>query len=313
MMPGVCSGSVAGRSWFARGVPYLCLLASAVVPTPAQTASPDRIVAEWMVRMGGSVILDGQRQPITDLALLPTSDFRIHTLNFTGITQWGFALEDELRRLPPLPHLKELYVNGRLWYDQPIPLVASTMGLFSACTELEKLVISKPVQTYIPMDESVVKGLKALTGLRELRAHQTRIAGASLMPFSALQYLDLNYDRTFDDRGMNSLQSMTALSKLYLRGTSITDAGLKNLSALTNLTELDLADTGIGYAGLSQLAALSKLRRLHLQTPNVTDAGLDALHAMAGLEELSLYRTKVSNAGLAKLTGLKHLRALDLR
>ena len=78
--------------------------------------------------MGGSVILEGQR-PIVDLALLPTASFRIHALNFTGITQWGFALEDELRRLPPLPHLKELYVNGRLWYDQPIPLVASTMGL----------------------------------------------------------------------------------------------------------------------------------------------------------------------------------------
>ena len=227
--------------------------------------------------MGGSVILEGQRRPIADLALLPTSGFRIHALNFTGITQWGFSLEDDLRRLPSLPHLKELYINGRLWYDQPIPLVASTMGLFSACTELEKLVLSKPVQTHVPFDESV-QGLQSLTGLHEFRAHQTRIAGASLMPFSALQYLDLNYDRTFNDEGMNSLQSMTALSKLYLRGTSISDAGLKNLSALTNLTELDLADTGVGDAGLSCLAALTKLRRLNLQTANVTDAGLDALH-----------------------------------
>src|SRR6478672_397488 len=105
------------------------LLVSALVPSWAQEASPDRIVAEWMLRMGGSVILEGQRRPITDLADLPTSDFRIHTLNFSGVTQWAFALEDELKRLPPLPHLKELYVNGRLWYDQPVPLVASTMKL----------------------------------------------------------------------------------------------------------------------------------------------------------------------------------------
>src|SRR5690349_8405772 len=97
-------------------------LALALATAWAQEASPDRVVAEWMLRMGGSVILEGQRRPITDLADLPTSDFRIHTLNFTGITQWGFALEDELKRLPPLAHLKELYVNGRLWYDQPISL-----------------------------------------------------------------------------------------------------------------------------------------------------------------------------------------------
>src|SRR6266403_3178642 len=90
----------------------ILLLASALVPACAQDSSPDRIVAEWMLRMGGSVILEGQRRPITDLADLPTSDFRLHTLNFTGITQWAFALEDELKRLPPLPHLKELYVNS---------------------------------------------------------------------------------------------------------------------------------------------------------------------------------------------------------
>src|SRR5256886_4877565 len=98
------------------------LLALTLVPVRGQEAAPDRIVAEWMLRMGGSVILEGQRRPITDLADLPNSDFRLHTLNFTGITQWGFALEEELKRLPPIPHLKELYVNGRLWYDQPVPL-----------------------------------------------------------------------------------------------------------------------------------------------------------------------------------------------
>src|SRR5689334_2518626 len=289
-----------------------CLLALALVPAIAQDASPDRIVAEWMLRMGGSVILEGQRRPITDLADLPTSDFQIHTLNFTGVTQWAFALEDELKRLPPLPHLKELYVNGRLWYDQPVPMVAATMRLLASSPALEKVILSKPVQTYIPFDDTVLKGLEPLAGLQELRVHQTRIPGAALAPFP-LKYLDLNYDRTFNDQGMNSLKSMVGLTKLYLRGTSVTDAGLKNLSGLTNLTELDLADTGITDTGLSSLAGLTKLRRLNLQAANVTDAGLDALRAMTTLEELSLYRTKVSNAGLAKLAHLKNLHALDVR
>jgi hypothetical protein len=147
--------------------------------------------------MGG--VVPRQRNAIFDLADLPTTDFRIHTLNFTGITQWGFALRDELQRLPPLPHIKELYVNGRLWYDQPVTLVEATMGLFSGFTGIEKLVLSKPVQTYIPFDDTVLKALAPLAGLRELRVHQTRIPGSVLALFR-LKHLDLNYDRTFDDR-----------------------------------------------------------------------------------------------------------------
>src|SRR5215831_21349342 len=143
----------------------MLLLASALIPASAQDASPDRVVAEWMLRMGGSVILEGQRRPITDLADLPQSEFHIRTLNFTGITQWGFALENELKSLPPLTHLKELYVNGRLWYDQPVSLVASTMRLFAGYTDLEKIILSKPVQTYIPFDDTVLKELSGLTRL----------------------------------------------------------------------------------------------------------------------------------------------------
>jgi hypothetical protein len=102
-------------------------------PRPSKIEGPaaDRMVAEWMLRMGGSIVLEGQRKPITDLADLPTTDFQIHTLNFTGITMYAASLQDELRKLPPLPHLKELYINGRLWYDQPAPRVQATIALFS--------------------------------------------------------------------------------------------------------------------------------------------------------------------------------------
>src|SRR5262249_20684600 len=261
------------------------LLAIALVPAAAQNTSPDRMVAEWMVRMGGSVVLEGQHRSISDLAELPPSDFFVRTLNFTGITQWAFALEDELRRLPPLQHVKEVYVNGRLWYDQPVSLVEATMSLFAGSPELETLMLSRPVQTYIPFDDTVVKALQPLTKLKELRVRQTRLAGAALAAFS-LKHLDLNYDRTFNDAGMASLKEMTGLTALYLRGTSITDEGLKNLSGLTSLTELDLADVGISDSGLTALAGLTQLRRLNLQASNVTDAGLDALRAMTGLEEL---------------------------
>ena len=69
----------------AAGVTFL--LGMMVVPALAQDATPDRLVAEWMLRMGGSVVLEGQHTAITDVANLPSSDFYVQTLNFTGITQ----------------------------------------------------------------------------------------------------------------------------------------------------------------------------------------------------------------------------------
>ena len=304
----------------------VCLFSPAVVaaqapaaskvdgPAPSKVEGPaaDRMVAEWMLRMGGSIVLEGQRKPITDLADLPTADFRIHTLNFTGITMYAASLQDELRRLPALPHLKELYINGRLWYDQPAPRVQATISLFNEATALEKLVMSKPVQTYIPFNDPALKGLASLKNLKEVRIHQTRSSGVSLAAFP-LTHLDMNYVVTFNDTGIASLKGKTTLQRLYLRGTSITDAGIQHLSGLTNLVELDLSDIEMTDAGLAHLSGLTKLRRLNLQSANVTDAGLDVLKNMPELEELSLYRTKVSNAGLAKLSGLRNLRSVDLR
>lgn len=285
---------------------------AAAAQLPPQQISGDRMWAEWMLRMGGAVVLEGQRKPITELADLPTTDFRIHTLNFTGITMFAASLQDEMRHLPPLPHLKELYINGRLWYDQPAPRQADTMGLFAGSTELEKLVLSRPVQTYIPMNDAALKQLAPLKNLKELRIRQTRSSGLELSNFP-LTHLDVNYVVAFGDAGMSSLKGMTTLTELYLQGTSITDDGLKNLAGLTNLVDLDLSDDNITDAGLASLAGLTKLRRLRLQGAAVTDAGIDVLRNMPQLEELSLYRTKVSNAGLAKLASLKNLRAVDLR
>lgn len=209
--------------------------------------------------------------------------------------------------------MKELYVNGRLWYNQPLTVVAEALSLFAASTELEKLVFNEPVQKYIPLEDPALETLQSLTRISELRLNQTKIPSDSLRPFTHLKYLDLSYNRFFTDTGMHRVGAMKELTKLYLRATSITDAGLKEIAGLTNLTELDLAGVSVSDPGLEPLAGLKQLRRLDLQGSSVTDAGLDALRGMTGLEELSLYRTKVSNAGLAKLAGLKGLRTLDLR
>jgi hypothetical protein len=87
------------------------------VPLRAAESSPDRVVAEWALRLGGAVVVEGQTRPIDDVDALPASDFRIRTLDLVGITLGASGLKTELQRLPALPHFKELYLNGRLGYD----------------------------------------------------------------------------------------------------------------------------------------------------------------------------------------------------
>src|SRR5882672_1282346 len=133
-------------------------------PAKSAEGDADRIVAERILRLGGAVILEGQSRPISDLDDLPDTPFRLHTLDLVGVSMGAWGLKDELSRLPALPHLKELYLNGRLWYNQPPMLVADTIGLFAACTGLEKLVLSKPVQTYIPLEDPVLQRLASVPG-----------------------------------------------------------------------------------------------------------------------------------------------------
>ena len=279
---------------------------------PDPSPSPDRVVAERVLRLGGAVILEGQRRPIFDLHQLPDADFQIHTLDLVGVSMGAWGLRDELLRWPALPQLKELYLNSRLWYGQPATLVADTIALFNGSPALEKFVLSKPVQTYIPLEDTVVKRL-AFPGLQEMRLHQTRLPGDSLAPFTNLKHLDLSHNIFFDDRGLRHTSKMPALTKLYLEDTSITDQGLKNLSGLIQLTELNLNGTKTTDAGLAPLSGLTNLRRLDLVGTNITDAGLEYLMRMTQLEKLTLYRTRISNAGLAQLTTLKNLRDLDVR
>ena len=265
-----------------------------------------------MLRLGGAVILEGQRQPIFDLDQLPGSDYHIHTLDLVGVSMGAWGLRDEILHWPTLPNLKALYLNGRLWYGQPNTLVADTIALFNGSPNLEKFVLSKPVQTYIPMEDTVVKRM-IMPGLEELRLHQTRLPGDSLAPFTKLKHLDLSHNIFFDDRGLRHTAKMTGLTKLYLEDTSVSDQGLKNLSGLVQLTELDLDGTKTTDSGLAALSGLTNLRRLELVGTDITDGGVESLLRMTQLQTLTLYRTRISNAGLAQLAALKNLRELDVR
>ena len=64
---------------------------------------------------------------------------------------------------------------------------------------------------------------------------------------------------------------------LSLAHTQITDAGLEHLEGLTNLQKLWLEGAQVTDAGLVHLKGLTNLRELHLRDAQVTDAGVKDL------------------------------------
>src|SRR6266851_6145703 len=270
----------------------------------------ERQVAEWIIRQGGAVAVEGRLDPIARREDLPAGDLRIRGVNLVGT----LVEPADLKRFRGLTGLRELELPGPQWN----PGAGSRLDANDAfenladLTGLEKLHFSLHFLTNINVQDKGLARLARLTNLKELRLAQTQVKGKSLAPFVQLRYLDLSYT-PFNDEGMASLTGMTQLSKLYLRDTLVTDEGLKHLSGLKNLTELDLYGARVSDAGLIYLKPLTAMQKLNLLGAAVSDAGLDQLAGMSELRELNLYRTRITNAGLERLKGMKRLTSLDLR
>ncbi|HEX4715237.1 MAG TPA: hypothetical protein VH164_09950, partial [Ktedonobacteraceae bacterium] len=270
----------------------------------------ERQVAEWVIRQGGYVTVEGRLDPIRKLEELPRGDVRVRGINLVGT----LADPSELKRFTGLTGLRELELPGPQWN----PGAGSRLDAneefraLANLTGLEKLTFSLHFLTNINVQDKGLAHLSKLTNMKELRLAQTQVKGTSLAPFTQLRYLDVSYT-PFNDEGLANLEKMTQLSKLYLRDTFVTDEGLKHLSDLKKLTELDLYGVRVSDTGLAYLKNLTALRKLNLLGAAVTDSGLDQLAAMTELRELNLYRTQITNAGLERLKAMKHLAALDLR
>src|SRR6185295_11652042 len=113
----------------------------------------DRTVAEWVLRMGGSVSVDGSRAPVREITRLP-GDFRLTGINLVPIT----VSPPEFQRLAGLTNLKELYVSGRTWHSMPVRVSRETLKILGSLTSLERLILSLPVQTEIPLDDDALAG-----------------------------------------------------------------------------------------------------------------------------------------------------------
>ena len=73
---------------------------------------------------------------------------------------------------------------------------------------------------------------------------------------------------------------MSRLSRLGLRGTSVSDSGIAKLAGLTELRHLNLFGTAATDACMVTLGRLSQLQAVYLWKTRVTEAGADALRSL---------------------------------
>ncbi|MDP2895078.1 MAG: hypothetical protein Q8Q12_00795 [bacterium] len=186
-------------------------------------------------------------------------------------------------------------------------------------------------------DDTCVRHIAALTGLRVLDLTNTHIAPGGLKLIRNLKSLEsLTLPAGTTDAGLVQVSELRWLKILHFSENKITNGGLAHLTHLSSLEELDLGGERIGDeglvhvgklpslrylllwgkgfsdAGLAHLRNCRSLRILNLMHLPITDAGLAHLSALTGLERLDLYDTRVTDAGLVRLTRIRSLKMLNL-
>ncbi len=270
----------------------------------------DRAIAEWVVRLGGSVGINLTANQINDLAALPTSPFVIRSLDFTGT----LVEPEQLERIAGLTQLEELLLPAYMW-NEGAGSRRDSNELFkylNGLKKLKRLHTSIHFLTNMTVLDSGLDQISGLTQLEELRLSQSKVKGLGLKHFVNLRSLDLRYSAV-NDKGMESLKFLTKLERLILRDNNISDKGIANIAGLTNLRELDLYGLPLTDNGVQQLAGLKDLRNLNLLGAQLTDSSVDIIASMPHLVELNLYRSQITNAGLTRLATLRNLEFLDVR
>src|SRR5690349_20996032 len=192
------------------------LWAGLLLTVPLMLCAADRDTAEWVIRQGGRVMVNGNRATLRNLWDLPAGD-----LTVTGVDLEGTLIEPvELEKLGALIHLRELYLPGPSFNPASGSKLDANdqLKFLAGLKELERLDFSLH---FLPNVNVLDKGLTLLSGLtqlKEIRCAQCRISKLSFANFVNLESLDLNLS-TFRDEGLKTLAGLKHLRRLYLRDT----------------------------------------------------------------------------------------------
>lgn len=129
--------------------------------------------------------------------------------------------------------------------------------------------------------------------------------------YPKLHSLDLSSTRITDDALIN-LETLEALTTLYLNHTAITDLEIGRLCHLRSLVALGLEAIKLQGDRLITIGCLKELRVLLLGHSDVTDQSIELIEKLSKLEELRLQYTKITEAALVQLRLCESLKVLHV-
>jgi hypothetical protein len=236
-------------------------------------ADDDRRAAERVLKLGGSVRVNGETRDRATPADLPEEPFRLTEVRLNDNRKVTDAGLETFRGLKYLTYINVAYTsvgNAGLAHLKDVKTLATLMLARTNVTD---------------------DGLTELQGLDNLTA------------------LNVSLTRV-GNGGLFHLRGHRKLTRLFLNSSRVTDAGLFHLKGHQNLTTLHLHQTNVTDAGLAHLKGLERLTALTLHGTEVTDAGLDQLMEFKNLTSLDLSSAEASGRRLTAANIAELKRAL---
>ncbi|MEM9381104.1 MAG: hypothetical protein AAGB93_14225 [Planctomycetota bacterium] len=244
-----------------------------------------------------------------------------------------------VEHLASLPRLDSLdlsgtFVSGRgiaqvLNFEGPLSSLKLGQGLTDDDLKVVPALRSLEV-LHLPVDEVTPVGMQRIARSESLR--ELRLYGEGLSPkmltevasMTRLERLDVSGFGRLNDRALQIVAPMAALTHLNLSGTGVTDRGMRLLAKLRNITYLDISGTAVTDAGLKPLGEMiwndegaelalepaTRIAYLDISDTAIGDRGLEHLRLLA-LEHLDVSGTQVTNRSDDEFAGWK-LKSLDI-
>lgn len=204
-------------------------------PTAAATDTPqtDRQVAEWILGVGGQVIVSKRQGWITDKNDLPAGDLQVQEVKFRKPLS---GVDADVALLRELKHLVFIGLDSS-------NVNAAGIASLSELPKLERISCGGAVLG----DDRVA----ALTNLRQVKS--LLLAAARLKPAQCatltkqlpnLTSLNLINNSSLDDSVVESLSGMSKLRTVQLQGTNVTAAGVATLRKALPKCKVEWEDAG---------------------------------------------------------------------
>ena len=271
------------------------------------TDDPDRRAAEWVLSIGGLVMVSQSNQirQIDAVNDLPRTPFQLTWVDTDrrGQIAGKLVTDSALTRFGGCRHLKHLDLRFARLTD-------AGLENFKECKKLEYLSLGNTEIT----DTGLIH-FRNCPALQELRLYGTGVTDSGVKIFKDCKKLVLLYlgDTLIGDDGLANFQECKLISALELNNTQATDRGLLYFKDCQGLRHLNLAFTQISDAGLDNLRSCHEIQTIHLNNTNITDHGLRCLKDCNKLQDLYLSDLLVTDAGLSHLENFDSLKTLQLK